>query len=437
MIPAREFVRSLPVESEDYRWLADAYGAAAADPDWAAELFDALIDAPTEVLALEDVVRLYITDDAIQSRAEHLMQRLKVRPNDDRAGVAIRKIATYHNRALRNVLNDYLQFVLRERPDDRCDRVSVRHAAEAWRDCAKGAVVDLIKHKAASQTERRLMWHALILSRDDQALAHAWDLDGNHKSGYDEFTFWNEVCHAGIESTGLGKPYAPLRTERPLYVKWDPSYLGVEVAPVLPERPTLTDVHWHRHPTRAFAPDIPGEFRFGGAANGSCGVCGGPLHHLLTLDPIPEPLLKLVRSVPKLELVTCLSCCGWESSMLYFVHNDDGTVAGPWSRLTRLRTPQFPAAPFQATTVRLGHTSPRWDTPDSNDSRVGGRHFDFGWTDPYPKCAECDKRMSFVFQLGEDLPREDGETHMFGDGGSLFAYWCDRCRISANHFQSS
>ncbi|HEV2295682.1 MAG TPA: hypothetical protein VGR35_17675 [Tepidisphaeraceae bacterium] len=54
----------------------------------------------------------------------------------------------------------------------------------------------------------------------------------------------------------------------------------------------------------------------------------------------------------------------------------------------------------------------------------------------YPACSSCGSEMRFVAQLGrDDYPTTDGGHVQFGSGGTLYMFWCDKCKVSANFWQ--
>jgi hypothetical protein len=185
-------------------------------------------------------------------------------------------------------------------------------------------------------------------------------------------------------------------------------------------------------------------FRFGGVlAQSACALCGGSLHHLLTLDPLPQDLG--MTNLPRLVLATCLSCLGWEEEVLFFVHDaPQGTptswnlgAAGAESR----RTPQFPSPPLEETRVALVETPRRWRWQDwglSNGRedlfRVGG-HPCWIQNAAYPACPKCQRTMPFLLQLDSDLRLEGGDSWLWGSGGIAYLFWCDTCRVSASLWQ--
>lgn len=173
---------------------------------------------------------------------------------------------------------------------------------------------------------------------------------------------------------------------------------------------------------------------FGGESPGACLLCGGGLHRLLVLDPMPAGLV--VTGLPRLELATCLSCQGWESQLLFYVHDQDGEPRQTAYTGPRI-TPQFPVGPLQQATVHLAATPRRWywqswggSNGRENLHRVGGEPC---WIQnaEYPPCPTCQRRMTYLLQLDSNLPMADGSEWLWGSGGSAYVLWCDACRTSA------
>jgi len=178
-------------------------------------------------------------------------------------------------------------------------------------------------------------------------------------------------------------------------------------------------------------------YRFGGVLDTTCGLCGSPLHHLLTLDPIPQGLG--VTRISKLALATCLSCGGYETEWLFFLHDGDGTPS-PHNPAATKRPPQFPARPLMEIQVGIADTPPRWRWQDwglSNSRehlhRLGG-HPCRVQSAEFPSCPCCARTMTFLMQLDSELKTEDGYL-LWGSGGVAYLFWCDACRVSAAMWQ--
>ena len=234
----------------------------------------------------------------------------------------------------------------------------------------------------------------------------------------------------------LGPDLQSLYCDDPLFIRFPPALLSSQHTGSLSPAPSLIEYFYHHHPTWNLPEVLPREYALGGKAAGECGTCAGPLHRLILLDPVPAALAQAV-SVPKLDLVTCLSCVGWEESPLFFAHQPDGTAPEPWTRRTRPAAPKFPAAPIVEAKVRLGRAGARWrDLWHGllNVSRVGGSPT-WEQSGDYPDCPGCRSVMHFVAQFAGEYPTTDCGMTVFGDGGILYFFWCDKCRISANHWQ--
>lgn len=227
--------------------------------------------------------------------------------------------------------------------------------------------------------------------------------------------------------TLVGEAFVPLYTEPVWHLTFAPEDLT----------PGSGQPEDRRHPTWAL-PTEPGEHAFGGEVSEcTCGVCGGPLHRLLTLDPVPPGL---GVSLPGLTLATCLSCLGWEAQSLAYRHDAGGLPVSLDQRATRVQ-PQFPSPPLRALQVHLASTPPRWRWQDwgmsngrENLHRVGGYP---AWIQDaeYPDCRDCGAPMPFVLQLDSDLPTADGGEWLWGSGGIAYVFWCDSCRVSAALWQ--
>jgi CheY-like chemotaxis protein len=198
--------------------------------------------------------------------------------------------------------------------------------------------------------------------------------------------------------------------------------------------------NWQPLPWQSLAPEDY-TYRFGGVLEATCGFCAEPLHHLLTLDPIPEGLG--ITSVSRLALATCLACEGWEEYCLFFQH-DDARLPIAYNRAETPRTPKFFYRPLVETQIAIFETPPRWRWQDRGESkenlhRLGG-HPSWVQSAEYPVCPICARTMPFLMQLDSGLKldarqkTEDG-TLLWGSGGMAYFFWCDACRISAAMWQ--
>jgi hypothetical protein len=189
---------------------------------------------------------------------------------------------------------------------------------------------------------------------------------------------------------------------------------------------TLTNPSWHP------GSEVLGSGRFGGEVDARCAVCGGPLHRLIAFDQAPA-------NVPDgLQVVTCLSCLGWSRPVLFFAHDASSVYpAGP--DLTT-QQPQFPQEALPETTVTIRRSPQRWRLQDwahsngrENLNRVGGEPT---WIQSaeFPTCPGCRRTMRFLLQF-DSLHIEGGPSWLWGSGGILYAFWCDRCSLSATLWQ--
>ncbi|TWO68661.1 DUF1963 domain-containing protein [Caenimonas sedimenti] len=175
--------------------------------------------------------------------------------------------------------------------------------------------------------------------------------------------------------------------------------------------------------------------RVGGCAAGTCGLCGGQLHHLLTC---PLPAGNGESTCEPIAFVTCLSCLGWEKPLLSY-HHPVGDC--PRSLDVGNIVPQFPALPLRETVAQLTPTPSRWRWQDwglsnsrENLCRVGG-YPTWVQSAEYPACPGCEERMRFVLQLDSELPTENDGEWLWGSGGVCYAFWCASCRNSSLFWQ--
>lgn len=193
---------------------------------------------------------------------------------------------------------------------------------------------------------------------------------------------------------------------------------------------------WEKLPPDAY------RYRFGGVMENMCGLCGSPLCHLITFDPVLEEMG--VTGLSKLSLATCLSCLGSnlgsEEQALFFRHDVEGEP-------TTYNAPETPQPnggsmpPLMETQVAISETPPRWQWQDwgasdgrENLHRLGGHPC---WIEgaEFPTCPVCARTMPFLMQLDSGLKDAEGLTMSWGDSGIAHLFWCDACRISAMTYQ--
>jgi hypothetical protein len=285
-----------------------------------------------------------------------------------------------------------------------------------WREAGPEAVEFLylkLNRKRLKENEADVVRRALLATRRPEAMTRALEAGATEPS----------LLQVGFEKRDRG--FRQLYPERVLHVVFPKSYLPPDDA-----RPL-----WRRrmHPTWT-APGEGPDFRIGGVDDGTCGACRGRLHHLLTLDPVPEGLG--VTGMDALRLGTCLSCLGWERTPFFYRHSAHG-YARSLAEEPQQVEPKFTAHPLKEGFVRLANTGPRWRWQEwgisnnrENLHRVGGFP---SWVQSaeHPECPGCFAKMTFLLQLDSDLPDDQGGEFMWGSGGLAYGFWCDPCRISA------
>jgi hypothetical protein len=176
--------------------------------------------------------------------------------------------------------------------------------------------------------------------------------------------------------------------------------------------------------------------RFGGIGCSDCHLCGGSLHHLVTLPGL------FTGELPAISLETCLSCLGWEGSAqaLFYKHDSQGWPS-PIGEKAALIEPQFPAQPLKEAIVRFEHTPRRWWWQDwalsnsrENLNRVGGFPAWIQDSD-YLDCPVCNRTMQHLLQLDSNLPTIDGGEWLWGSGGICYVGWCAACKVSGFQWQ--
>lgn len=230
-----------------------------------------------------------------------------------------------------------------------------------------------------------------------------------------------------LREVGFDTPDRRLYTDTVFHLRFPPEYKALS--------PDAAFSHLRPHHPTWHLPTLPDQHRFGGHVDTGCAVCGGHLHNLLTLDPVPP---SIAPGTHRIEVVTCLSCLGWSTSSMFFTHDADGN-ARPMP--AEPHTPEFPSSALVETRVQLCVTPKRWQwqawgssNSRQNLHRLGG-HPTWIQSAEYPTCPRCDTAMISLLQLDSNLPTETGEEHLWGTGGICYVFWCPPCRVSASRWQ--
>lgn len=299
-----------------------------------------------------------------------------------------------------------------------------------WRESGTsdlGALRQVIEGPDSPPERRLKAWRAMLQTRHPEVLTYALA----HIDPVRAPSPWlsvPETVRAHLHLVGYHRDGPGLRRlcpDRLFHVVFPDTFFEGQ-----PRPPWLERVH----PTWRLgsAPDLP-PLRFGGHAEGRCSSCGGRLHRLLGLDPVPDGLA--VAALRRLELATCLSCLGWERTPLFYRHGEGGEPEDIGHDGPRTQ-PRFPVGPLREAEVRLAITPRRWRWQDwalsnsrENLNRVGGEPC---WVQDaeYPGCPACGEPMGHLMQLDSDLPTAAGDEWLWGSGGIGYVSWCDRCKVS-------
>ena len=177
------------------------------------------------------------------------------------------------------------------------------------------------------------------------------------------------------------------------------------------------------------------KYKIGGVLDEPCADEENPLFHLITLEPVPSELP--VRSLPSLTLAAHVREIS-EGETAFYEHDRLGK---PKRIGERSQVEYVDDEPARQDLARLRVAPKRWRKQDwalsngrQNLSRIGGEP---SWIQgaQVPTCPICGEKMEFLMQLDSGLPSgEDGEL-LFGSGGILYVFWCERSRVSAFFMQ--
>ena len=177
-------------------------------------------------------------------------------------------------------------------------------------------------------------------------------------------------------------------------------------------------------------------YKLGGVLGEPDGDAQNPLFHLITLDPLPRDLP--VRSLPRLSLAAHAREIN-EGEIVFYEHDAQGM---PRRIGGRTQVEYVQGEPIKECEVALAPTPARWAAQDwgmsnsrQNLARIGGEP---SWIQGalVPTCPICGEKMEFLMQLDSELPScEQGGELLFGSGGILYVFWCERTRVSAFFMQ--
>jgi hypothetical protein len=262
---------------------------------------------------------------------------------------------------------------------------------------------------------------AMLETREREALKCVWERRGDEAI--------HHLLNVGFE--GPEQQFRKLYTDTIFHLCFPAGFFRDEAAPVHLVK---------RNPTWRPRENVRFTGKFGGQSERQCASCGDCLHHVLTLNPLPDNLG--VTGLNSLSLETCLSCLGWEerASNLFYRHDELGRPTALAAFGNRVK-PQFPAEPLLAAEIILSPTPRRWFWQDwalsnsrENLNRIGG-HPAWIQNADYLTCPICTKRMQHLLQLDSDLTTVDGGQWLWGSGGCCYVGWCDKCKASGFQWQ--
>ncbi len=394
-------------------------------PDVAVDLLRVALDEIPQRDFFIHVAISFLPDDAFPKLASFALHRLRARRDNRSAGSFIRDCSQQSVTSLHPHLSTV--FELAPNRQSYC-------WPWPWRGSGKEHLAHLRKvvERDRDVDRRARAWTAMLETREAEALQYTFEqarLVGKAERRE------RHLHDVGFEYAAPA--FLKLYTEPAYHILFPQGYLLPYQAPAEFWLNTLRE----HHPTWRPADSQAHRVRFGGGSPGHCACCGEGLHHLITLEPVPESLG--VTGLGRLELATCLSCLGWEQPQLFYKHGDDGQPQQTGYAGARI-TPEFPASGLRAAEVELARLSPRWqwqvDPACSggflNVHRVGGHPCWMEGAD-YPLCPACGKRMLFLLQIGSGLPTARGGEWMWGDGGICYSFWCDGCKVSGHLWQCS
>jgi hypothetical protein len=284
-----------------------------------------------------------------------------------------------------------------------------------WRESGTAESEFLVEQISNESGGRQKAWECLLETRDSTNL-------GTVKATYESIGLPHPFS-AYVLDAGFTSDLRQLYSTDCMHLVFPTGYFTDDSSPSWLQK---------HHPTWSLESAGSASARFGGSIERECGVCGGNLHRLVTLD---AALLAPETRIGVMTLATCLSCLGWEQPQLFFRHDNQGQPRSVGYEGAR-KVPEFPAAAFQETDVKLVPTPRRWYWQDwalSNSRENLHRLLGYpSWIQSaeYPECPLCEETMRFIMQLDSDLPTEDGGEWLWGSGGIGYVFWCESCTVS-------
>lgn len=355
-----------------------------------------------------DLTLSHVSEPMFEELARVAMERLAANPREEAASAVI----AHASLQLPRLLHPRLERLFVLRPN-----AGTYYQRYPWRESgalATSHLTGLVRGPVAQ--DRVEAWRCLVETRDPVALERAAELASSVRLNHPVEVYLHEV--------GFERAAEPLYASRSLHIAFPAGYF---VEP----RAAWNDRTFH--PT--WRVDGDGHVcRFGGEADGTCTLCAGKLHHLVTIDGA----LLGGEAPEQVAFVVCLSCVGWARPMLSYSHRFKDC---PEPMDSGAFTPEFRGVALRETEVRLVRSPDRWRWQEwglsnarENLNRVGG-HPAWVQSAQYPKCPTCARRMRFALQLDSDLPTVDGGEWMWGSGGMAYVFWCGGCKVSAVSWQ--
>ena len=311
-------------------------------------------------------------------------------------------------RDLSQMSNELGGGTLASRQADECD-ISRKNLDEAC-DAASAVKFNAGELKSAASQN----FKACAAEHDSKFNSNEPVADKSQKAPNDEICFGGEKLRL--------KRYCGQRVYHIIFPR---GYFGAPYAPHLAKH----------HPTWRFEGGEAG-YKLGGVLDEADGDAQNPLFHLITLDPLPRDLP--VRSLPRLSLAAHVREIN-EGEIVFCEHDAQGM---PRRIGNRTQVEYAFDEPIKECEVALAPTPARWAVQDwglsnsrQNLARIGGEP---SWIQgaQVPTCPICGEKMEFLMQLDSELPScEQGGELLFGSGGILYVFWCERTRVSAFFMQ--
>lgn len=353
----KAIVRILEAKGRPTAPVTEAIELATSDPTAVSELAIAVMERFPKGGTFLDAALSYLPEEEWPSLVQDALNVIEKTPGDNEAADSV---IAYASLQAVSALHPHLCRIFQIRPN-----AGTYYEQYPWRESGEQNfefLRSVVMCDSVTDEFRMRAWQSMLQTRHPSVIEFAVSevnrIDfSNYGSSADEW------ISANLHLVGLHWDAAEVHRICPdnlYHLCFPDSYFDDE------SRPTwLARVH----PTWNLNPSGP-RVSFGGMSSGECSRCGEALHRLIDFDPLPQGLG--VSGLARLDIVTCLSCLGWEHQPLFYRHSEDGCAVNVGYDGPTIK-PEFPVGPLKACEGWLAETPSRAGTGKTGRSATVGR----------------------------------------------------------------